>query len=330
MDGRNVDESIGILEGEAAQLKVRELDETHPAPVPRAITQPPLVAAPTYYNQPVLKEPVWKWYVPAYFYVGGAAGAASVLGAAATLMGGLHRLSRACRWVGTIGDMLGTGLLIADLGRPSRFLNMLRVFRASSPMSVGSWVLAGSGAMNTAGLLLGNTALGNTADVLGGIAGVPLSGYTAVLLTHTAVPVWQNARRTLPALFVASAASSAAALLDLFPLGEREQRVVRRFGFAAKIAALGSAVAVERELALAPPSVRPLKSGFSGALWMASHALTLASFFPRRRRTRSLLATVGALAMRFAIAQAGKRSARDPQATFIPQRSTSSHQSTGR
>src|SRR5438874_11336372 len=84
---------------------------------------------PSYYDRPVLKEPVWKWYVPAYFYVGGAAGAAATLGAAAQLADrrGLAGLIRRCRWIAAAGGAVGTGLLVVDLGRPERFLNMLRV-----------------------------------------------------------------------------------------------------------------------------------------------------------------------------------------------------------
>src|SRR5688572_10998726 len=98
----------------------------------------------TYYDQPMLKRPVWIWSVPVYFYVGGVAGAALVLGAAAQTVDapGLRGLIRKCRWIGAIGHGLGTFLLIIDLGRPERFLNMLRTFNPRSPLSVGSWVLA--------------------------------------------------------------------------------------------------------------------------------------------------------------------------------------------
>ena len=41
----------------------------------------------TYYGRPVLKEPVWIWTVPLYFYVGGVSGAALVLGASAVQIG---------------------------------------------------------------------------------------------------------------------------------------------------------------------------------------------------------------------------------------------------
>src|SRR4029079_3164051 len=85
----------------------------------------------TYYDIPVLKEPVWVWAVPTYFYSGGAAGAAAVLGAAAQIADrdGLHDLISWSRRIAAGGALVGTALLVYDLGRPSRFLHMLRVFR---------------------------------------------------------------------------------------------------------------------------------------------------------------------------------------------------------
>ena len=60
------------------------------------------------------------------------------LGAAART---LPRLRRRCRRLSLVSIIVGTAALIADLGRPSRFFNMLRVFRPTSPMSMGSWLL---------------------------------------------------------------------------------------------------------------------------------------------------------------------------------------------
>src|SRR5918993_3586740 len=96
---------------------------------------------PSYYDLPLLKSPVWTWEVPAYFFVGGAAGAAAVIGAAATASGGRSDLVRDARWIAAAGAAASAPLLIADLGRPERFLNMLRVFKLRSPMSVGAWTL---------------------------------------------------------------------------------------------------------------------------------------------------------------------------------------------
>ena len=106
----------------------------------------------TYYDLPVLKEPVWIWAVPTYFAVGGAAGAALVLGAAAQLVDrdGLADLIRWSRRIGAAGSAVGAALLVVDLGRPGRFLNMLRVFRPTSPLNLGSWVLAGASGTSAA------------------------------------------------------------------------------------------------------------------------------------------------------------------------------------
>src|SRR5438270_5344811 len=98
-----------------------------------------------YYGLPFLKEPVWTWEVPSYFFVGGAAGAAAVLGAAAQITGADRDLVSDARWIAAAGSALSAPLLIGDLGRPGRFLNMLRVFKLQSPMSVGAWTLTAFG-----------------------------------------------------------------------------------------------------------------------------------------------------------------------------------------
>lgn len=301
---------------------------------PGAPEPAPDAAGPTYYDLPAIKEPVWIWAVPAYLYAGGTAGAAAVLGAAAQSRGEpLRGLVSRCRWTAAAGLAAGTALLVHDLGRPDRFLNMLRVLRPTSPMSVGSWVLAGAGPLAAGAAALGNARgrlrrVGDAAGYLAGGAGMPLAGYTAVLLSTTAVPVWQEASRSLPALFTASAMAGAASLLELTQLAPHEERVVRRFGAAGKLAELAATFAVEREARRVERVARPLGEGASGALWRGSRALTAASVLltalPGRSRARSvasgLLGTAGALALRFAVFHAGKASARDPRATFDLQR----------
>src|SRR5205823_11154878 len=144
----------------------------------------------TYFDRPVLKEPVWIWAVPAYFSVGGVAGAAAVLGAAAQLLGHdeLRGLVRRCRVIAAAGTALGTAFLIEDLGRPGRFLNMLRVFRPTSPLSVGSWVLAPAAVLSAGSAVLPGP-IGDAAGLGSGALGGPLATYTSILLTNTAVPV---------------------------------------------------------------------------------------------------------------------------------------------
>jgi formate-dependent nitrite reductase membrane component NrfD len=292
-------------------------------------------ASVTYYGRPVLKEPVWIWAVPLYFYAGGAAGAAAALGAVAQTADGrgLARLVARCRFVAGAGTLAGTALLIYDLGRPRRFLNMLRVFRPTSAMSMGSWLLAATSSLSAGAVIFGGRRgsaqiLGDLAGLGAGIVGLPLSGYTAVLLGDTAVPLWGAARRSLPVLFVASAMSSATSLLTFGELSDTEEKIVHRLDLAAGAAELAAAALVARDAAEVPEVGRPLREGLGAALWKASTALTAASLavavLPTKARgprvLGALLGTAAGVAMRFAIFHAGKASARDPEATFAQQR----------
>jgi formate-dependent nitrite reductase membrane component NrfD len=276
---------------------------------------------PTYYGRPVLKEPVWIWTVPMYFYVGGVSGAALVLGGITRLIGGevLRPLVRKCHWVGFAGGGIGSVLLIADLGRPERFLAMLRVLRLRSPMSIGSWVLAIAPPCAGAAALFGDP----VSSFFSAVLGVPLAGYTAVLLSNTAVPVWHEARTSLPALFMSSAMAGAAQVLKLTSLPWQAYRVVNTFGIVGTIAELAAGYVVEQDVGRVPVVGKPLREGLSGALWKASKVMTVAglalSIFGRSRkawRAGAILGTAGAIGLRFAVFHAGKASARDPRATF--------------
>ncbi len=255
----------------------------------------------------------------------------------AQLVGGrrLRPLVRRTRWIAAVALVASAGLLVADLGKPQRFLNMLRVFRPTSPMNVGTWILSASGGTAALAALLSEAppaleVIGDGAGLAAGLLGPPLAGYTAVLLSNTAVPAWNGARRTLPFLFVASAATSAAAMLDLLPPTARRRASGTSLRYRRKDRRARERRLVERDLAAAPSPrvVAPLRQGTSGALWKLASALTAASLVlslvpgdsPRRRKARGLLGTLGALGVRFAIVQVGRASARDPRATFEPQR----------
>jgi hypothetical protein len=284
-----------------------------------------------YYDRPVLKEPVWIWSVPVYFSVGGMAGAAATIGAAGRLFGGrrMTRLVKSCRAMAAAGTAVGSVLLVHDLGRSNRFLNMLRVFRPTSVMSMGSWMIAAEGGLTSFAVLAGRKAPGaaDAAGVAAGIIGIPFAGYTAVLLADTAVPVWRATSRTLPWLFVASSLGSAASLLDAVDLDDGERKVVDRLGWVSFFGELAAVKAVEREASRVEVVGKPLRSGISGSLWRLSTAASVAgagaSLLPagsRARRVLSpLLGAAGSLALRFAIVLAGKASARDPRATFESQ-----------
>jgi len=290
---------------------------------------------PTYYDKPVIKPPVWIWSIPAYFYTGGVAGAAMTLALAAQLFGGrkLRHFEERCRWIGAIGGAIGTALLIHDLGRKSRFLFMLRVVRPTSPMSIGSWILAGATPL-TAGSAMLTFAhgrmhrLGQGAGIGAGILGMPLATYTAVLISNTAVPVWQEGRRILPLLFAASSMAGLGSVLDLMPLEPAERRVAEFFGTVGRVGELAAGVAMERQVSRVERVGRPYREGVAGALWTAAKIATASSLaislLPGRgrakRATAGVLGTIGAVCLRFAVFHAGRASALDPRATFRGQR----------
>jgi formate-dependent nitrite reductase membrane component NrfD len=288
----------------------------------------------TYYGRPVLKPPVWIWTIPVYFFVGGVAGAAMTLGFAVQICGSfeLRRFEERCRWIGAIGGGIGTVLLISDLGRKERFLAMLRVFRPTSPMSVGSWVLALATPLSAGSAVLtlskgGLRQVGHVAGAGAGLLGAVLATYTGVLLANTAVPIWLAARRTLPLLFGSSAAASLASVLELQSLEEREKHIARCFGVLGRAAEVAAVHAFEGDVFRNPQVGRPLQDGVSGTLWRAAKILTVStlvlSLMPgsstRRRRLSGVFGILGGLAVRMAVFHAGKNSALDPRATFRQQ-----------
>src|SRR5439155_12078374 len=109
--------------------------------VPVGAPFPPPIPDAGYYDIPLLKEPQWTHEVPLYFFLGGAVGAAALVASVAKAVNHEVELVRSARWVAGLGGSLSAALLTSDLGVPSRFLNMLRVFKIQSPMSVGAWTL---------------------------------------------------------------------------------------------------------------------------------------------------------------------------------------------
>ncbi len=331
-DGRNIDSRLGTLSGEGSQQR----GATEVVPWKALDTSGYGVPGDrTYYDRPVIKKSVWSWDIPAYYYVGGATGSAMALGAAATLINRdrLSRLVLQSRVVGLAGSMVSAYFLVHDLGRPERFLNMMRVFRPTSPMSVGAWILfffsgsAGVAAISQLGPRWIRR-IGDASAVISGVFGLGLSGYTGVLVSNTTVPVWQRPHRLMPALFLSSGVSGAASVFDLLGGNPREQRAVLLFGTAGKLAELSFAYLMERSVATVPEAARPLEDGLSGFLWKASKVLTAASLLialvpnssARVRRISGVLGSLGSLCTRFGVHYAGQRSAMNPRATFQQQR----------
>ena len=285
----------------------------------------------SYYGRPVLAEPVWKVPdVPGYLFLGGLAGASSVLAASAQAAGN-RELARAAKAGSAAAITLSAAALVNDLGRPSRFLNMLRVFKPSSPMSVGSWLLAVYGPLSgvaAASAVTGRLPRAGTAATVGAAAlGPVVATYTAALLCDTAVPAWHEGHREMPYLFAGSAASAAGGLGML--------AVPRHAGQAVRFALLGAATelaAVQLLRRRLGETAEPYQQGRTGTLMHVAEALTAASLgtalVARRHRTVTALsgaALVVASAMsRFGIFAAGMASARDPKYTIAPQRERAS------
>ena len=281
----------------------------------------------SYYGRPVIKEPVWTWEVPTYFFAGGLAGASAGLAFGAGLRGNRELAGKA--WlVALAGAGASPPLLVSDLGRPSRFLNMLRVFKVTSPMSMGSWVLsAASGAI---GVAAANETLGlfpraaRAARPAAAALGLPLATYTALLVSNTAVPVWHESRRLLPLLFAASSATSAgAAAAMLTPPASAGP--ARRLAVGGAVASGAAMQAMESRLGGLAEPYRRGRTGMLAragkALLAGGAALMAASAHDRRRALAGgAMLLAGVMSERLAVFRAGFDSARDPKYTVGPQR----------
>jgi Polysulfide reductase len=283
----------------------------------------------SYYGRPIIKEPTWTWEIPCYLFAGGLGGASAVLSLVARLARN-EPLAKTTLYVGAASDVVSAPLLISDLGRPERFHHMLRVFKVTSPMSVGSWVLfVSGGASSTAALLelLGwLKPVKLAAEAVCALFGPPLATYTGALVANTAVPVWHEARHELPYLFGASAMASAGAAGTLL-LPPEDAGPARRLAVGA---ALAEAVAFETmQKRLGKFLAEPYEQGVSGKLTKASKACVTAGaglLALRGKRSRaaavagSALLLGGELLLRWAVYKAGFASARDPKYTVVPQR----------
>jgi formate-dependent nitrite reductase membrane component NrfD len=246
----------------------------------------------------------------------------------------VDQLIQRCHLIGFIGTTVSGALLIYDLGRPMRFLNMLRVFRPTSPMNIGAWVLSITGGTAAGAVVLRRTPgrlrrAGEILGIISGIAGLALATYTGVLVANTAVPLWQAGRKVLPILFGASAVASVGSALDLLCENNEQRRISTLFGNAGRIGELAASHAFERQISVVPTVGRSLKRGLSGVMWKTASLLTASSVAVSvlsRGRTRpaqvtaGLLGTLGSLLMRFTVERAGNASAQNPRASFHQQR----------
>ncbi len=295
----------------------------------------------SYYGRNIVKPAPWGHEIPAYLFLGGLA-AGSALIAAGGEMTGRKALQRNGRLV-ALGALTGsTYTLISDLGKPSRFYNMMRTVKLTSPMSVGSWILAGFGAFTGVAAfsevvkqIVPNEGrdlpMGwfwpygdRLASVGAGFFSAPLAAYTAVLLSDTATPTWHAAYKELPFVFVGSALAAAGGMA-MVTTPTAETAPARRMAVGGALLEAGAMKLLERSVGVAG---EPLQEGKAGALLRAAKVLTVGgaalTVIGGRWRPAAVAAglalAAGSAVTRFGVVEAGIESAKDPRYTVIPQR----------
>ncbi|MGC2108111.1 MAG: NrfD/PsrC family molybdoenzyme membrane anchor subunit [Candidatus Korobacteraceae bacterium] len=282
-----------------------------------------------YYGVPLLKEPAWTWQIPIYFFAGGAAGSAAVVGLVARWIAHDRKLARDCRFIAAAGTAASSALLISDLGRPARFLAMMRVFKPQSPMSLGAWTLAVFGTFSAAAAFaellkerfpfLPISLAGDVAEGISALAGLPFSNYTGVLIGASVIPVWNENVASLPIHFGMSGLNSAVSILELMG---HQNRALNTLGMGASAIEVieGHHIETTRK-----PAMGPLKHGRSGLITRLGGVLSgpvplvlrVAAAFAGRRRARKLRkaaaisSLMGSMLTRVAWVHAGHVSARD-------------------
>ncbi|MGR6967044.1 NrfD/PsrC family molybdoenzyme membrane anchor subunit [Geodermatophilus sp. URMC 61] len=282
----------------------------------------------SYYGRPIIKPPVWKTPdVPLYLFLGGAAGSSSIMAALADLTD-RPALTRNARYVSGGAAIASVVFLVHDLGRPERFLHMLRVVKPTSPLSIGSYILApfsaAAGATAAVELLGWFPRLKRFGGVVAALFGGPLATYTGVLFANTAVPSWHAAHKELPFVFGASGMAAGGGIsMALSPIDEAgPSRKMAVAGAAIELAAMHR---VETEFGIVS---EPYHEGKAGRLLRAAKACTAAgaalTVVAGRRRAGAVAAGVllaaGSLLTRFGVFEAGMVSAKDPKYTVVPQR----------
>jgi formate-dependent nitrite reductase membrane component NrfD len=284
----------------------------------------------SYYGKPIINKPVWASLdIAGYLFLGGLAGASSVVAAGASLTR-RPSLERASKLTSTLAIALSGAALVHDLGRPARFFNMLRVFKPSSPMSVGSWMLLGFAPCSMAASLSNLTgrlrAFGALGTAGAAVIGPGVATYTAALICDTAVPAWHEGHRERPFVFAASATSAAAGLgLLAAPLAETAP--VRRLGVTAAAAELGLIELMKHRMGDVAEAFEESEKGhrYERAARVATGAgIVIGALLGKRSRLASAAAGAALLAgsalVRFAIFETGVTSAENPRYTVAPQR----------
>jgi formate-dependent nitrite reductase membrane component NrfD len=298
--------------------------------------------AASYYGLPAVKASHYRFLIITYFFIGGLAGAAQVIATIADLFGTRSDLPtvRAGRYLALAGAIASPALLILDLPTKERWLNMLRIFRPTSPMSIGSWTLAAFGTWSglaATGQLLDQLfdlpigrAMARMAGIPAALTGLVMSCYTGALLGATSTPVWSAGYRVLPALFAASSMATATAAISLVGYAGRAPRSslrrLERLALVAGAAELALSVISDRvwdrEGVAEPLRERPLAAPYrlgaqlAGMLApLALHAwdIGMERASPSASIAAALLTLIGGYCLRAVVVLAGNASAGKPE-----------------
>lgn len=323
---QNFEDRLSVLREEAkhgAPLRGRGVDVAG-GPIPRHVG---------YYSQSVVRPPVWTWEISLYFFVGGAAGMAPLIACSALMLRQMD-VAYIALCIAGMGAIISPILLVADLGRPHLFINMLRVFKYQSPMSVGAWVLTFFGGFTFPAwflmlLYVNGVFPGSSSPIIlitvglfsagAAIFGLALATYTGVLIGATAIPAWHLHHVLLPIHFGTAGLGCAGAILELAGFQIRPLWVI---GMAAACVETVLWICLEfNKHGAADRALHENRSGwliragefFSGPLPIIFRITNLVPF-----AAASFL--LGALISRFGWISAGKISGADPDAVFASQR----------
>jgi formate-dependent nitrite reductase membrane component NrfD len=297
----------------------------------------PAHASPTYYEQPLLKKPHWEWSVITYLFLGGVMGGSGILVMIADERPEREPdLARSARYVSFVLASACPMVLISHLGRPERFLHMLRIVKFKSVMSMGVWGLiafSGPATLAAAGQLARDGVLPKWIAALApravtkpllGVIGAFIAGYTGVLLSSTAIPVWGKGKVFIPAFSVCSGFAGACALNAAIVALTGTKRTRHKLERLELIASTAEIILLEAFRRNAGELGEPMYGGERGRKLRTFTEIggiiapALLGRLPFGGKTKTLLASaltlVGGYILRETLIESGKNSADDPRA----------------
>ncbi len=300
---------------------------------------------PTYYDLPLLKAPHWEWNVVTYLFLGGIMGGLGLIQLLADGRKESERtLKRDARITAFALAAANPAILITHLGRPERFLNMMRIVKFKSPMSLGVWGLvlySGAAGANMVRELALEGVLPRWLRFIApgfltpmqALLGAFTAGYTGVLLSATANPFWGSGKRHIPTASVASGLASACALSSLLCAIEGNTEPLHKLERLEMAAGATELLALVDFRRASGEYGKPFFEGARGKklrdttmiagtlVPMALNLLGSIIKLPKpvdavRVAVASILTLTGGYVLRESLIEAGKDSARDPRAAF--------------